>query len=575
MDDCRSICFAIAAMALCSCGGDETGAGTRYPVNGVVQKGPLILGSSVTVSELGENLVPNGKTYIVQTTDSLGDFTIPGGVGTPLVEILAQGYYVDELADALSGSPLSLRALADLRVTTTSNVNALTMLEASRIKSLIAGGQTFAAAESQAEREVLAGFGIDQSKVKDYKTFSQASLNGSTDQDAILLATSAILLSMAGSNPANLSQLLSDTAQSLADSGTVPGSFKSARVSAVSANFWPENIRANVQAYYASQGLKLTAPAFEDWLDMDNSGALPRRSGLATTFAFTPVTNALVTTQSSAEHYLSDVVTVPSIMDGPYVYVEAQNAVLLKNGIALPASKMTVQTVVGTYDIPSPYTYTYAQAGDQLQLDALSGDWGQTNSASLRIGATTQSFAVSTSPLVIEFYQGTSTAGGCAAEFAPSAALHAIPFRTNTVDFLTNASVAFRYVGVGAYPYPGTLSSLAIYSDNGGMPGQALYAATPAAVGVVGVQSAAKDRNGNTFDLSLPGSEGIFGRTSVVLQANTNYWLVVAPPGGLGGLNVVACGGAAPFSMYMIQATAGAAWTAAGIATLPMVALYQ
>ena len=78
-----------------------------YILSGQVQKGPLIFGSSIWVSELDATLNPNGKTYISQTNDDLGNFYVGPNIGSNLIELLGVGYYMDELTGALSTSTIT------------------------------------------------------------------------------------------------------------------------------------------------------------------------------------------------------------------------------------------------------------------------------------------------------------------------------------------------------------------------------------------------------------------------------------------------------------------------------------
>src|SRR6516164_346440 len=78
-------------------GGGSSGSSpsTGYSLSGRAQKGPLAVGSSITINEVGATLSPTGKVYDVQTSDALGDFSVSSSIGTQQVEIAAQGFYTD------------------------------------------------------------------------------------------------------------------------------------------------------------------------------------------------------------------------------------------------------------------------------------------------------------------------------------------------------------------------------------------------------------------------------------------------------------------------------------------------
>jgi uncharacterized protein RhaS with RHS repeats len=92
--------FLIAAvtLSLVACGGGgTTPPQVTYTLSGRVQKGRFTVGSAVSVNEQSPSLAPTGQVYDVQTSDVLGDFVVPSAIGTPQVEIIAQGFYFDEL----------------------------------------------------------------------------------------------------------------------------------------------------------------------------------------------------------------------------------------------------------------------------------------------------------------------------------------------------------------------------------------------------------------------------------------------------------------------------------------------
>jgi hypothetical protein len=74
---------ALLTVILSACGGGGGGGSSSaqasapgsYTISqGVAQKGPLQIGSSVTVAELDSKLIPNGKIYLTEVSDNLGLF---------------------------------------------------------------------------------------------------------------------------------------------------------------------------------------------------------------------------------------------------------------------------------------------------------------------------------------------------------------------------------------------------------------------------------------------------------------------------------------------------------------------
>jgi len=123
-------------VALFGCGGGGGSASTnQYTMSGTAQKGPFVLGSTITVSELDSALGSNGTTYTTQTTDDLGHFNLSTKVKSNLVEIMGVGYYMNEMTGTLSTGTVTLRAIADLKVNTNPVLNVLTTIQQSRLKN--------------------------------------------------------------------------------------------------------------------------------------------------------------------------------------------------------------------------------------------------------------------------------------------------------------------------------------------------------------------------------------------------------------------------------------------------------
>ncbi len=168
-----------------------------YTLSGQFQKGPFAIGSSIAVNEQDNNLNPTGDVYNVQTSDDLGSFSVASKIKNHLVEIVGDGFYMDELTGNLAASRVQIRAIADLKMDNTPTVNILTSLQAQRLKKLITNGSTYAAAYTQSQNEVLAAFGIDSNKVSGLTALYSMQIDGNTDADSVLLAVSSILSKMA------------------------------------------------------------------------------------------------------------------------------------------------------------------------------------------------------------------------------------------------------------------------------------------------------------------------------------------------------------------------------------------
>jgi hypothetical protein len=247
---------------------EEAGA-LPTALSGAVQKGPFVRGSSVTVQELDPTLTPTGRTFQVTTNDDEGDFSIPVNVSSRYVEVVASGFYFDELTNALSSAPLTLRALADLQGGAIVNVTLLTSMSEPLERNLVAGGASFAQATAQAESAVLTAFGFGASSLG--SSFIGVGLTGSGSASAEALAASLIVQqyarSLGNSEVAQLSQLLGQVGAATADAGG--DAMLAALHDTLCATIWlidPASVRSNLTAYYASLGASVTVPPFEQFL---------------------------------------------------------------------------------------------------------------------------------------------------------------------------------------------------------------------------------------------------------------------------------------------------------------------
>lgn len=151
----------LALLTACGGGGGSSGGGEppaenpTYSLSGRAQKGPFAIGSQISADELNANLTSTGKSYKTQTSDSLGNFSFSPPLGTKLVSIQANGYYVDEITGRLSTSVINLQATVDLSVMPTPTVNVLTSLQSTRLKTLMTQGASYSTAYSQSQNEVL------------------------------------------------------------------------------------------------------------------------------------------------------------------------------------------------------------------------------------------------------------------------------------------------------------------------------------------------------------------------------------------------------------------------------------
>lgn len=257
--------------------GDSTGA-ESVGVAGVGQKGPLLLGSSVTLTPLDDAGAPVGTSFPGQL-DARGAFTL-AGVPSGLADVAVAGFYFDETTATLSNAPLTLRA----RVELASDgqfiaVNALTHLAAPRQQALLDAGATAGEAASQAAGEVIAALGIGIAIDDPTLAFSELDVFASGTSDVYLLAVGATLLEAAAINAggdelphdAQLQELLDVAAADLADDGALAAPLWDLLHDA-EGNVDPAAIEAALQARADELGIDATIIGLAGVLDPDDDG---------------------------------------------------------------------------------------------------------------------------------------------------------------------------------------------------------------------------------------------------------------------------------------------------------------
>ncbi len=377
-----SICLILSA---CGGGGGSSSTGSSssgsYTISqGVAQKGPLQIGSTVTIAELDENLNPNGKIYLTEVADNLGNFRLGSVIGTRLALILAQGFFMDENTGDFTSASITLRGISDLSVETSPSVNVLTTLQYIRLKNLVASGKTYKEAYDQSQTEVLSAFGISPTKISNMGSLYQMKINGTSDADAVLLAISATLSKAAAmrngsSTAAQLSDIINTIASDLSQTGRITTSSIRAELTAAQIALDIPGVRNNVQNFYLARGISITAPVFEDWISKDGTSTLPNRTRVTPSqFSFVDTINA-----RPEISYTSQEVTVAGLEPDSYATVSVNSgSVIVKNSV--PISGLN----------------SIAKNGDKIAIRATSAAYGSAVTSTLSIGATSANWRLVT-----------------------------------------------------------------------------------------------------------------------------------------------------------------------------------
>ena len=269
--------LAMLAFAGCESLGDDNVVGGSYSINGAIQKGPFIQGSNITIQPLNKNLKPIGQMYTTQTTNDAGMFEMDD-VNSKYAEIIATGYYFDEVEGKISAAPLTLRSIADLKDGTQTNVNLLTSLTYNRIKNLVTNeGKDISEAQSQAEKELYTTLGIPE-ELQPNVNCGAMNISNNGEGDGLLLALSAIL--QEGRSVGELTEYISKFSTDLADDGQVSSTLLDKfNLDGQHLLRFEERIKENLTARYEDLGVECNIPNFLQYLsylgNQDNLFVIP------------------------------------------------------------------------------------------------------------------------------------------------------------------------------------------------------------------------------------------------------------------------------------------------------------
>lgn len=257
------ICLlAVCILFLPSCKDDSPEVLTKSKLSGFIQKGPFLNGTSVSISELKQDLSQTGKVFSSQIKDNQGSFELTNlQLSSPNVELKADGFYFNEVTGVVSTSQLTLYALADVTNISSLNVNVISTLEKARVENLVAGGLSFADAKKKALSEILAIFSISKSDIQSSELLD---INKSGDDNAILLAISAILQGYR--SEAELSELLANLSADISTDGKLDSETLGTALISHAKFLNPLKIRENLENRYQEIGTTAQVPAFEKYI---------------------------------------------------------------------------------------------------------------------------------------------------------------------------------------------------------------------------------------------------------------------------------------------------------------------
>jgi hypothetical protein len=266
----------ILLVGMLGCSGGDLPDTSSYAVDGVAQKGPFVRGGQLTVRALDATLVPTGGRTVLGIEDDLGRFGATVRLTTPFVELVATGNSFDEVSGEVTG-PVTLSAITDLSIPGTTNVNALTTLEALRLRHLVSQGATYLAAKEQAQREVLLAFSITE---HDIPASERLDVSKAGVGNAMLLAVSAVSLHAAHlglDEGADAGPAVSTLIAALADDLEADGLLNAAHAALLSraARQLPlPEVRDTIAERFQHLLFSASIPPFENYVDTDGDGVM-------------------------------------------------------------------------------------------------------------------------------------------------------------------------------------------------------------------------------------------------------------------------------------------------------------
>lgn len=250
---------------------DKSSGGVNInSINGLVEKGPFVSGSSVSVYELDENLKATGRVFETKTNDE-GAFSLNTSTSlvSRYVKISVNGFYFNEYTGELSDAPISLEAISavDDANNVKINVNTLTHLEMPRVMKLVSEGKKFEEAKQQAQKELLSAFLITEETVIP----EDASITANNTSANILIAISSILLNER--SDAQFTEFMSALRSDLNADGEISPANKE-KIAESSLGLGYTKIKENIKKRYNELGKDIEIGEFELFIDGDGDGMI-------------------------------------------------------------------------------------------------------------------------------------------------------------------------------------------------------------------------------------------------------------------------------------------------------------
>ncbi len=206
------------ALLLVSCGGgssSDLNVTSTYENNGVAQKGPFSVGSSVIIDELDSFGRTTSQPIESKVSEKNGKFTFEtlDTDSTVYYRIKVSGTFFNEKTGLVSGNPITLSAITNNPKN--SSINVLTHWLSNRADTLLSSGMMLQPALDQSQKEIIKIFGISNSNALDI-TANSTSIN---EDNAMLLLLSGALMDASSKYQVSSHTIIDEIGSDFADDG--------------------------------------------------------------------------------------------------------------------------------------------------------------------------------------------------------------------------------------------------------------------------------------------------------------------------------------------------------------------
>lgn len=248
----------------------------KSKLSGLIEKGPFVNGSKVSIYELNASLSQTGNSFSA-TTDGEGFFELNGSIefASSYVQLSVDGFYFNEITGKQSSSQITLEAIADIKDKNSVNANLITHLEFKRVLYLVnKDKKKFDEAKKQAENELLNCFLIKDKTI----TPETVSIKDNNVQANMLIAISSILLNaVVDEDPmemdAKFTILINNFRDDFEKDGQINDSMKET-IKDASYRLNYKKVKENIEGKYEELGKNVTVGNFHYFIDGDGDGVL-------------------------------------------------------------------------------------------------------------------------------------------------------------------------------------------------------------------------------------------------------------------------------------------------------------